>query len=71
MKIKEIIYQHRRDFKAIYVCEHCGDEHEAWGYDDTNFHQNVIPEMKCEKCGKKADKNYSPLATKYPDSAVI
>lgn len=26
MKIKEIKSQHRRDFFAIYVCEHCGNE---------------------------------------------
>ena len=24
MRIKEKTYQHRRDFKAIFVCEHCG-----------------------------------------------
>lgn len=26
MKIKEIISQNRRDFTAIYQCEHCGHE---------------------------------------------
>ena len=67
MKIKEIKSQHRRDFTAIYVCEHCGHEEEGYGYDDTNFHQNVIPNTKCGKCGKKAPDNYRPLTTKYPD----
>ena len=26
MKIEKIIYQHRRDFRAIYKWEHCGCE---------------------------------------------
>ncbi len=66
MRIKEIIEQSRRDFTALYECEHCGDEHEGPGYDDANFHQNVIPDMVCKACGKKASSNYRPLATKYP-----
>lgn len=71
MKIKQIISQHRRDFKAIYECEHCGDTHEGSGYDDDNFHRNVIPAWPCEKCGKKSGDDYRPLATKYgPDEVV-
>lgn len=66
MKIKSIEHQTRRDFYAIYECEHCGYEDRGSGYDDANFHQNVIPAMKCPECGKKAT-NYRPLATKYPD----
>lgn len=71
MRIKEIISQHRRDFRAIYECEHCGDEYEGSGYDDANFHENVIPNIECSKCGKKASKNYRPLATKYPEGFQI
>jgi len=52
MKIKEIIFQNRRDFKAMYICEHCGNEEEGRGYDDDYFHNNVIPNMKCKKCGE-------------------
>lgn len=33
MKIKEITSQHRRDFYAVYECEHCGDETTGYGYD--------------------------------------
>lgn len=66
MKIKEITYQNRRDFKAIYECEHCGYvTPEEWGYDDANFHQNVIPDKICPECGKKAPDNYRPLQPKY------
>lgn len=43
MKIKQILFQNRRDFKAIYICEHCNNEYEGGGYDDSNFHENVIP----------------------------
>ena len=71
MKIKKIINQHRRDFTAVYECEHCGDEYKGNGYDDANFHQNVIPGMECPKCGKTASDNYRPLATKYPEGQQL
>ena len=58
MKIKKIVSQRRRDFQAIYECEHCGNETEGFGYDDANFHNNVIPGRACEKCGKSASDDY-------------
>jgi len=67
MKIKEILTQHRRDFTAILICEHCGNEYKLEsGYDDDNYHRNVIPSFECDKCGKKAKDNYRPITTKYP-----
>ena len=71
MRIKEILSQHRRDFQAIYECEHCGYVKEDSGYDDTYFHSTVIPNMECPKCGKKAGSNYRPLTTKYPEGFQI
>ncbi len=71
MEIKKIKSQNRRDFTAVYRCEHCKDEHEGYGYDDSNFHNNVIPKMKCKKCGKTADESYSPLTTKYHDHVTV
>lgn len=71
MKIKKIKSQNRRDFTAIYECEHCGHTEEGDGYDDANFHQNVIPNMECGKCGKKAKDNYRPLKPKYPEGFQI
>ena len=62
MKIQKIKSQHRRDFYAIYECEHCGHTHEGHGYDDANFHNNVIPTMECKQCGKKGIED---LITKY------
>lgn len=71
MRIKEILWQHRRDFRALYECEHCGHERKGSGYDDTYFHREVIPKMRCEKCGKTAGEDYRPLAPKYPDWKVV
>ena len=71
MKIREITSQNRRDFSAVYVCEHCGATQEGSGYDDANFHRAVIPKMKCKRCGKLADENYRPLATKYSEDEVV
>ena len=71
MKINKITGQHRRDFTAIYECEHCGFKKKGSGYDDDNFHRNVIPKMKCDNCGKIADDSYRSLTTKYPEGKVI
>ena len=72
MKIKEITSQHRRDFRADMICEHCGNiERNVSGYDDHFFHNDVIPKWKCEKCGKTAKENYRPLAPKYSQDTVI
>ena len=71
MKIKTIVSQHRRDFTAIYECEHCSDETTGSGYDDSNFHVNVVPTMKCTKCKKTGSENYRPLTTKYADGEQI
>lgn len=71
MKIQKIISQHRRDFSAILVCEHCGATDTCNGYDDANYHQNVIPKRKCKVCGKIAPETHRPLAPKYDDSVTI
>jgi len=71
MKIKTIKSQSRRDFTATYECEHCGKTSEGSGYDDANFHENVMPNMECKSCGKKADEKYRPLATKYQSWEVV
>jgi len=71
MKIHRILRQHRRDFTAIYECEHCGHKKEGGGYDDANFHQNVIPTMECPKGHKKASDDYRPLTTKYPEGMTV
>ncbi len=71
MKIQKILSQHRRDFRAIYECEHCGHTKEGTGYDDAFFHSGVIPAMKCDECGKMAGDDYRPLATKYQEGVQV
>ena len=72
MKIKQITSQHRRDFYSTYQCEHCGaEETNVAGYDDENFHKNVIPDMVCKQCGNTADSDYRPLAPRYSNGTTI
>lgn len=75
MRINEILDQHRRDFWADYECENCGHiEHRKYGYDDRNFHDNVIPKMKCPKCGKSRNDlgiTEEPTPTKYAAWEVV
>jgi len=72
MKIKTITSQHRRDFTATLECEYCGSQETLKdGYDDDNYHRNVIPAMKCKKCGEVAPPEYRPLTTKYAAHEVV
>ena len=72
MRIKSIQSQSRRDFTAILECEHCGAEQFLGsGYDDDNYHSNVIPRIKCKSCGEVAPDNYRPLKTKYESWEVV
>lgn len=74
MKIKKFTYQNRRDFKAIFECEGCGTTEHSWGYDDSYFHEQVIPRMVCKNCGKTSAEcgaDYRPFATKYPEGVSI
>ena len=71
MKIVKITSQTRRDFEAVYECEHCGEMETGYGYDDDNFHRNVIPKMECKECGKTAPKDYRPMGTKYRSDQII
>lgn len=71
MKIKKLHHQHRRDFRATYECEHCKHTEDMDGYDDENFHVNVIPGMKCKECGKTSPEDYVRRATRYPEESVI
>ena len=71
MKIQRILSQYRRDFTAIYECEHCKHTSEAPGYDDDNFHRNVIPHMQCQVCGKTSPDTYRPMGTKYAEHVLV
>ena len=71
MRIQKIVNQDRRDFTAIYECEHCGHTVKGSGYDDSYFHRNVIPEKECDKCHRKAAGDYRPRAPKYSEGQTI
>lgn len=74
MKLIEITSQSRRDFYGKYECEGCGNIEKHGGYDDRNFHDNVTPRWKCEKCGKSTiDLGIKPefILTKYSAYEVV
>lgn len=77
MKLIEILYQNRRDFQGVYQCEFCGYIEKDKGvdsYDDRYFHDKVIPNMKCPKCGKSTISEGGEIEhtyTKYPEGFEI
>jgi len=75
LKIQIMTRQYRRDFSADLVCEHCGGEqHLDTGYDDRNFHDNIIPKIKCKRCGKSREDlgiTAEPTPTKYPEGQQV
>lgn len=75
MRIKKITWQIRRDFSAIMECEFCGNTEELTsGYDDSYYHQEVIPDMKCGKCNestKGGGGKVQPRSTRYPDGMQL
>ena len=75
MKIKKLISQHRRDFTALMECEFCGyQEMDDSGYDDRYYHDNVIPNIKCSKCGESTISKGGKIektTTRYPEGYQI
>ena len=74
MKIIRMLSQSRRDFRATYECEACHHLEDNYGYDDRNFHDNVIPNMKCKNCGKTRNDLgivEKPTETRYPDGFQV
>ena len=53
MFIKEITFERRNDFSAVLECEHCeATQLLKTGYNDDNYHDNVLPSIKCKTCNK-------------------
>ncbi len=75
MKIKQITSQSRRDFWADMECEFCGDIKTGMsGYDDRNFHDNVIPGMRCKVCEKSTNSEGGTIErteTKYDANQIV
>lgn len=56
MKVIQKYNQHRRDLSINMECEECGTKDTYSGaYDDRNFWDNVVPDFKCENCGKSTN----------------
>ena len=74
MKITKITRQYRRDFWADIECEGCGGKDEIRGYDDRNYHDNVMPKMRCKKCGKSRNDLgiwSEPTPTRYAEHDIV
>jgi C4-type Zn-finger protein len=77
MRITRSYDFYRRDFTADMECEQCGHEEKKVScYDDSYFHNNVIPSMKCKSCGETSlSKDTGQLQTRtiprYDDSVVM
>ena len=71
MHIAKYTWRSRRDFKAVYRCEHCDATVEKSGDDDAYFKREVIPGMVCDGCGKRAGDAYVPNRTRYAEGEVI
>ena len=60
MKIIRQYNWNRRDFCYDMKCEHC--DHivkNRSGYDDDNYYNNVMPQIKCPKCNESSDSKQS------------
>ena len=70
MKIINSYNFSRRDFWADMECQHCGHVEKGVScYDDSFFHQQVIPDMACKKCGKKGEEITS--GARFSDDVVM
>ena len=77
MKVINRYNQHRRDLHIDMKCENCGSEKTyTSAYDDSNFWVNVVPNFKCDKCGKSSidldsDLSEDNISTKYSSDTII
>lgn len=62
MKIIKTYSWNRRDFSFDAQCEHCDHiTKNNSGYDDSNYYNNVVPDMKCEACKESSNSKESSL----------
>ncbi len=69
--------QYRRDLSIDLECEGCkATQTYDSAYDDRNFWDNVVPDMKCKQCGKstidlgKYDVK-GTMPTRYPEGMQL
>lgn len=52
MKIIEITDRYGNDLYGVIQCEHCQEKQKlTGGYDDSYYHNHVMPAKHCTKCG--------------------
>jgi hypothetical protein len=76
MKITRTFDWCRRDFSFDAKCENpdCGEQISSrGGYDDDNYYNNVIPNLKCKKCGKSSVEmgTFEKEPTRYDPNVVM
>lgn len=53
MKIREILWSHRNDFRAVIECEFCNScQTLRNGYNDEHYYSKVLPSIPCKACGR-------------------
>lgn len=65
MRIKEVTWRHRNDFRFTAECEHC--QHVASygdGYADHFYCTQVVPNRYCPECGLNSYGNACPAPEK-------
>ena len=77
MKITKTYAWSRRDFYYDATCEHCGHvSKEDSGYDDSNYYNNVMPQIKCKECGesslsKETDEPKTVIIPRYNPNTIM
>ena len=77
MQITKRYAWNRRDFLFDATCEQCGHvSSNIDGYDDEYYYNNVMPDMKCGKCGessnsKTTDALQTRVTPKYPAHQIL
>lgn len=75
MKVLKRYNQHRRDLHIDLECENCGFKKTVKNaYDDSNYWENVVPNMVCESCTKTTKKlniDVTDIGTKYPEGMQV
>ena len=56
MRVEKITFQLRNDFSATIKCEGCEKTQKLErGYSDAHYYSYVLPEIKCNSCGKSSN----------------
>lgn len=75
MKVIKRYNQHRRDLHVDFECEGCGGKKTTKNaYDDRNYWDNVVPDIKCDECHRSTNDlgiAKQNIVTKYPDGQEV